>query len=184
MLRKLMMIVVVMVMVCFISNNSYAGWTDSWDFNIMGINPKHFKDRKPLPIIGGAIISFIVHEGGHLLVAELNGGASFDTDRFCVVMEKYHYHSHDTQQLFHGAGFYAQLITGGILTAIPATRHLDFTLGFNGFTTFNTAFYTITGGTNDDTSDIKQLDNGELIGGLTTIASGTLTYINLKKPVK
>jgi hypothetical protein len=158
-----------------------------WEFSFMGINPKHFKDRDWKIIVVGAVVSLAVHEASHVLYAEMNGGGHFDFGDLTkvAIMENYHDESHSSQQMFHRAGFISQLIVGGILTAIPNTRHTDFTLGFNSFTTINTAAYLITGGgINKNASDITQLDNGNMEGVVYTIGSGVLSYINLKKPIE
>ena len=153
--------------------------------SFMGIQAEHFEGREIAPILAGVAGSLLTHEVlGHLLFAELNGGGHFNWDRRIVIMEDYHNQSHSTQQMFHRAGFLSQLLVGGILTAIPATRHADFTLGFNAFTTINTGIYTISGGLGEtNCSDIKQLDHGTAEGIAYTVGAGALTYINLKKPI-
>lgn len=150
-----------------------------YNLKINGVNPKSFKNKSLTKIIIGSIMSLAVHEGGHLLYAELNGGGHFDFDNFAVISEDYYNNSYSEQQMFHRAGFLGQLFVGGILTAIPETRYSDFTFGFNTFTTLNTAIYTITGGNRSEYSDIKQLDNGKFEGVVYTGVAGTLTYINI-----
>ena len=116
-------IVIMLVMVVVLSGTCFAdSWTDSWDFNILGINPKHFKDRSPVVILSGCVSSFVVHELGHYIVAETNGDGDFDFDRFCVTWKGYQNHSKSTQNLFHLAGFLAQEVGGLALTVIPSTR--------------------------------------------------------------
>ena len=152
-----------------------------YNTRINGINPNLFKERNYFKIATGVISSLVVHEASHLLYAELNGGGHFDFNEFVVVSEDYYNTSYSEQQMFHRIGFLGQLAVGSILTAIPETKHSDFTMGFNAFTAINTAIYTITGGSNKEYSDIEQLDNGTLEGSLYTIGAGILTYENLKE---
>jgi len=148
--------------------------------SVMGISADDFRGRNWLEVTIGIGVSFLVHETGHILYAEMNGGGHFDSSECVVIMEDYHNQSHNTQQMFHRAGFLSQLFVGGILTAIPATRHADFTLGFNASTMINTGLYVLI---NDDGeySDIRQLDNGKTEGNIYTLGAGVLTYINLDK---
>jgi len=150
--------------------------------NFMGITADDFKERDPIAVFVGAGASLLFHEFSHILWAELNGGGHIDFSQIPIVcyMEDLS-NSHSTKQWFHRAGFVGQLLVGGALTAIPKTRHSDFTFGFNAFTTLNTGIYTITGGINDECSDIQHLDHGTLEGSLYTLGAGVLTYINLDK---
>jgi len=151
--------------------------------DFFGIRAEHFEGRDWKKVVLGAASSFVVHEASHILQAELNGGGHIDFSQIPIVciMEDLS-NSHSTKQWFHRAGFVGQLVVGGILTAIPATRHADFTLGFNSFTTANTGIYVITGGVNNSCSDIAHLDHGTAEGIAYTGVAGVLTYINLKKP--
>jgi len=177
-MKKITLIIIIMLLV--FSTNVLAG---DWEFNVLGVNPKHFKDRDWKVIIIGAVSSFIVHEASHVLYAEMHGGGHYDWDERVAVMED-PYNSHGEIQMFYRAGFLGQLLVGGTLTAIPKTRHSDFTLGFNSFTTVNTAIYTIGGGRDKDSSDIYNLDHGELEGSIYTVGAGVLTYINIKKEIE
>lgn len=156
----------------------------NYKVNIVGVSLDKFKDRSWKIIALGVASSFLVHEASHLMFAEMNGGSHYDYDEYVVIMENYYNESYRTQQMFHRAGFVGQLLVGGILTAVPKTRHHDFTLGFNGFTMINTALYTITGGLDRKYSDIRQLNNGELEGSIYTLGAGILTYYNLKGETK
>jgi len=168
-------------------NHANAGELDNWEFNIMGINPRDFKDREVLPIIGGAILSLGVHELGHFAVGEMyGGGSSFDWGERAVMVSDYHQMSNDERALFHGAGFLAQTLVGGILTAIPKTRHSDWTFGFNAFSSVNSFGYGITGGFGDENkSDVHNLDrygyNGTAIAIGSGVVNGVFTYISLNK---
>ena len=151
-----------------------------YNTRINGINPNSFKEKNYLKIAAGIISSLAVHEASHLLYAELNGGGHLDFDEFVVISENYSNNSYSEQQMFHRIGFLGQLAVGSILTVIPETKHSDFTLGFNSFTTINTALYTITGSSKKEYSDIEQLDNGTIEGSLYTLGAGILTYESLK----
>lgn len=172
-------ITIVMLIMCLLLASYIQCHAGDWEFNIMGINPADFKGRDWKVMVVGAVVSLAVHELGHIAIADINGEASFSD--MTVRWHGYHNHSHSTQQLFHRAGFLSQLLVGGVLTAIPVTRHSDFALGFNGFTAGNTAIYTIGGGRNPDVSDIRQLDHGVLEGTVYSLGAAALTYINLNK---
>lgn len=175
MIKRVTILIIVLVMS---SSIAVAG---DWEWSFMGVNSKHFKDRSPLVIILGMVSSYYIHEQGHLVYARGHGGGDWDGFGHPVEMYKDD-QSHSEIQMFHRAGFLAQLIVGGVLTAIPYTRHKDFTLGFNGYTTVGTAVYTITGGlgnsSDEDRSDIKQLDHGHFEGAVYTGCAAMLTYIN------
>lgn len=167
-----------------------AGEMDAWEFNIMGINPRDFEDRKILPIIGGAVVSLAVHEIGHLASAELMGSNSHFSwsERLAYAGDGYYNWSDDKKALYHGAGFLAQTVTGSILTAIPKTRHSDFTLGFNASSSVTGFSYGITRGFNgsaDENSDVNNLDkygyNGRAIAIGTGAINGAFAYISLNK---
>lgn len=171
-------ILLTLVMLLCMAGVTMAG---DWKFNIMGINPSDFKGRDWKVIVAGAVASLAVHEIGHWVVAESHDGGDIHWLENRVTMYNYGSASHTTQQMFRRGGFLGQLVVGGVLTAIPKTRHSDFSLGFNGFTCANTALYVATGGLNENTSDIKHLDHGVEEGILYSVGAGALTYINLNK---
>lgn len=179
--------IVLTLIVLIVSSSTALVQAGDWEFNILGINPTHFKGRCLTTIVFGGLASLIVHEAGHVLYADRHDGGHYDYSERIVWMDDYYNRTHYEQQMFHRAGFLAQLIVGGTLTAIPYTRHKDFTLGFNSYTSINTAVYAITGGLGksgeEDRSDIHQLDNGRTEGAIYTASAGILSYINLKKPV-
>lgn len=155
------------------------GW--GMEVNFFGVSGKDFKDRNYFNIAVGMVTSLAVHEAGHFAMAEINGGgARFEFDSTTVRVNDSSSWSSGDKQMFFRAGFLAQLLVGGILTAIPETRHSDFAVGFNGFTAANTAAYIIF---NPDGkySDIRQLNHGVAEGLAYTAASGILTYYNLNK---
>lgn len=154
------------------------------EFNVFGINPKHFKDRSPAYIIIGAATSILAHELGHYVVAEY-----YNMDPNMIIsifphenhVEYRNYITDHEHQMFSRAGFLSQLAIGSILTILPKTRHSDFTLGFNGFAFSNTSIYIMTEGLDKESSDIENLHNGRQEGIMYSFIMGTLTYINLKK---
>jgi hypothetical protein len=166
------------ILICFL----FLSGCTSYNINIAGVPVNNFKGRDWKKITIGAISSFMVHEAGHLLYAKANGGGHYNFGE--VIMENYYNESHGTQQMFHRSGFLSQLFIGKLLTVIPETKHSDFAIGFNSFTTTHIAVYTITGGNNKENSDIEQLDNGVLEGSLYTLCSGVLTLENLREEKK
>ncbi len=179
--RLIRTVVIVVLMVVGTCNVVKAG---DWEFNVMGITAKHFENRDWKVVVGGALSSLVVHEAGHLLWAKSHGGGHFDWGERAVIMEDYYDRSHSEQQMFHRAGFLAQLIVGGALTAIPKTRHSDFTVGFNSLSIIEMVTYVTVGHGNDETSDVKQLDHGVVECTIYTVGAGVLSYINIKKPTK
>ncbi len=186
---KLQKIVIVFLLVMALSPiSSYAA--SDWEFRFFGINYKDFKGRKPLPIILGCVVSLAVHEAGHLLAGKLVGmdpSLKFGPEPV-VWADDYYDKSDDQKALFHGGGFLAQTIVGSILTAIPKSRHTDFSVGFTGFSCVNNIVYSFDKGKTVDgteTSDVINLDNVGYPGGEIAAASGTISgallYINLDK---
>ena len=161
---------------------SHAG---DWEFQFFGINAKDFKGRSFSKIVVGCIASFVVHEAGHFIAGEMVGMTTSFKDG-AVWADDYDDKSDYEKSLFHGGGFLTQALVGTALTAIPYTRHSDFSLGFNGFTSVNNISYGITGGRQgDDVSDVKNLDyyghDGKMIAIGSGLLSGVYTYINLNK---
>jgi len=152
-----------------------AAEKSNWEFSFFGIKTTCLKERRLLPIIVGAATSLIVHESGHYLMAEKYGDGRWHSHYVTMYGDT----NHSEQQMFHRAGFLAQLTVGAILTALPETRHADFTVGFNSFTFAHTLGYTITGGISGN-GDIDQLDHGKIEGSFYTLGAGCLTYINLQ----
>jgi hypothetical protein len=162
-----------------------AGGLDNWEFNIMGIDPKDFKDRNVFKVIGGGILSFVVHEGGHMLMGEIfNMDPSFKGN--CVYVD-YKDSSRSEKGLFHAGGFIATTLIGTAIVLHPETRHLDYTLGFTGWSMIHdTIIYGATGGTRDkDISDVENLNKldypGNAIGISSGLYSGLLMYKSLNK---
>ena len=178
---------VVLVLVC-IAAPVHAGESDAWEFRFFGINHKDFKDRCVLEAIGGAVVSFLSHEAGHYFFGTV-AGIKFDGFSNLAVDpndNSYRAASGDRRLLYHAGGFIAQVLVGGVLTAIPNTRHTDFTVGFNAFTGVNSMAYGITGGRDDSTSDVVAIDrywndNGKATAFVTSACGFGLTYINLNK---
>lgn len=156
---------------------------------VCGIDYNDIKGRKALPALVGCATSFVIHEAGHLVAGHLVGmDTSMKWDRGPVAhADNYFNKSQSQKALFHGGGFLAQALVGTVLTAIPYTRHSDFSLGFTGFTMFNNLGYGITGKSlgREDISDVANLDrcgyDGTAIALAGGILSGVLAYTNLNK---
>ncbi len=147
-----------------------------------------FKNRNWGAVILGGIVSFGVHELGHMAAGELTGmDSSMKWDSGPVAwVDDYDDKSDSQKAFFHYGGFLSQAIVGTILTALPQTRHSDFSMGFTGFTFAENTLYGITGGVmKDENSDVDNLNNFGYPGNEIAIAgglySGVLTFINLNK---
>jgi hypothetical protein len=174
---RLLQIMLIFMMTALWSGPTFGG---GWEITILGVNPKDLKNRSVPKMLLGAATSFVVHELGHLAYAQMHGGGYFDWDRKAIIWGNYHEYSDSRQQMFHRAGFLAQMLVGGALTALFYTRHSDFTFGFNGFSMINTALYSQTGGLGgDETGDIAQLKNGATEGGIYTDGFSFLVFQNL-----
>lgn len=177
------------ILITIILSMTIPAHAGDWEFEFFGINAKDFKGRKALPIIVGCITSFVVHEAGHLIVGRMVGmdvrvkGHGRDIK---IWDDNYDDKTDYEKSLFNGGGFLAQALVGTALTAIPYTRHSDFSLGFTGFTMVNNIAYGIVDEIeDDDISDVKQLNdhgyNGKMIAIGSGLLSGVYTYINLNK---
>ena len=186
-MKKIIIIALICVTLISFASQSYA--KSDWEFYFFGINPNDFKGRKALPVIVGGLSSFVIHEAGHLIIGNALGMDARLEDHGGMVVMAHNYDdkSDSEKALFHSGGFIFQAFAGSILTAIPATRHSDFTLGVNAFTFVNSLQYGFTGGIggNSEYSDINQINEagypGPAIAIGTGIYAGYLTYINLDK---
>jgi hypothetical protein len=140
--------------------------------------------------LGGAVVSLATHEAGHYIFGTAAGikfnGFDFDKGAVDPSHDSYDKASYDRRALYHGGGFLAQVLVGSALTAIPKTRHSDWTLGFNVFTGVCGTSYAITGGLKKSQSDVSYLDttfhdNGREIAWGTAAIGYTLSYFNLRK---
>lgn len=173
----------------FYPNISNAkSWTDDYEFNILGINPRDFKGRQWQYIVVGGAVSILSHELGHMAVNEIigTGRTSFDPCRFVVHYGNDAQGMSDDQIAFRtGAGLIVQSLGSIILTSIPATRHSDFTLGWNTGTFITGMNYGITKGKDPDTSDVVWMNYydwpGTEIAYGTGIIGGITAYISLDK---
>lgn len=157
----------------------------AWEWNVFGVTKQNFKGRDPIPMFFGMVTSLLVHELGHVIGGRVVGmDTTFQPSSMSVRAYDYDDKSDDQKALFHAGGFIAQVLVGGILTAVPETRHHDFTVGFNGFTALNSVEYAITGGFTEENSDVKNLDyygyNGVAVAISTGVIGGGFTYINLR----
>jgi len=189
--NRILWIIIILVTSFLFSSIGRCGGLDDWEFRFFGVDPRDFNGRKLLPCIAGAIVSIGTHETGHLIVSEVLG---YDSE---MVLENYRpvaiYYwddeipSDDERAIIAASGFIFQTFFGGVLTAIPATRHSDFTVGFNSMSTMTGVSYTITGGFNKDTSDVVNIDKywhngtGRIVSGTSMITNGIFTYISLDK---
>ena len=161
-----------------------------WDIRFFGINVNDFEDRHWAPVIIGGISSFVVHELGHYTVAELAGmKPSFKWDSGPVVwVDDYADKSVTEKRFFHAGGFLAQMLVGSIITALPATRHSDFAVGFTAFTAVENTMYGIVNPRAGDVSDVSNLSelgwNGTGFALGNGALNGVLLYINLNKSDK
>lgn len=174
-----------MIIIFIVVYVSSAHASSAWEWNIFGITKETIKNRDPVTILVGCVSSIIVHELGHAVAASVNDmSPTFDFNRMSINTKNYDSKSNDQKALYHAGGFLGQVIVGSVLTIIPATRHHDFTLGFNTFTTIHATKYSITGGIDSYTSDVKQLTNvgynGKEIAGGTALISLGLMYINMQ----
>lgn len=185
----IVVLVFAIIIFCFgpTARSAHAGELDAWEFRFFGINYKDFENREFVPIAVGVVSSFVAHELGHVLSARAMGTDSYFSfsDRAAYAGDGYSDLSTDQKALYHGAGFLAQTLVGGILTAIPATRHNDFTLGFNTFSSVTGFFYGVTGGLVEESSDVQNLDkygyNGTAIALGSGVVNGVFTYYSLDK---
>ena len=107
------------------------------------------------------------------------------SERKAIAGNAYPYWNEDQRALYHGGGFLFQTVVGGALTAIPKTRHSDFTLGFNAFSSINGFYYGLTDGIDADSSDTENLDkygyDGTTVAFTSGFVNGVFTYISLDK---
>jgi len=181
--KIIIIFIMILVMTCPVA---YA--ESDWTFTFFGINSRDFKDREPLPIIAGAIMSIVVHEGGHLIGGRISGMETsmrvYD-GRPTVWATDYDNKSDNEKALYHGGGFLAQALIGTAITSIPRSRHADFTVGFNSMTMVQNITYPLGTTSAREGNDCKNLDRYDYNGDGIAIAGGTyagvLTYISLNK---
>jgi len=181
--KIIIIFIMILVMTCPVV---YA--ESDWTVTFFGINSRDFKDREPLPIIVGAIMSIVVHEGGHIIggrISGMNTSMKMYDGRPTVWATNYDAQSDNEKALYHGGGFLAQALVGSVITAIPRTRHSDFTVGFNSMTMFENITYPLGNTSAREGNDCKNLDRYGYNGDAIAIAGGTyagvLTYISLNK---
>jgi hypothetical protein len=159
-----------------------------WDFHFFGIKVNDLEGRNWAPVIIGGVTSYVTHEAGHYVAAELTGmDASVKWDSGIVIWaDEYDDKSDSAKRFFHAGGFLAQTLVGSIITAVPYTRHSDFAVGFTGFSFVENTMYGITGGLMvSEYSDVHNLDdlgwNGAGFALGNGLVNGVLLYINLNK---
>ncbi len=185
-MKKMRSIILISILLLTIIPAAHAD--SDWEFYFFGINSKDLKGRKIIPIFIGCISSFVVHEAGHLIAGDMVGmKTSMKWDNGPIAWaDDYDTRSKTQKALFHSGGFIAQTLVGTALTAIPYTRHSDFSVGFTGFTANNNLIYGLNGGMQGDSvSDVKNLDHHGYNGRIIAVGNGLLseiyTYINLNK---
>jgi hypothetical protein len=185
-------VIIIMLLVAVFSTNVYAGELDAWEFRFFGVNYKDFEDRNIWKAVGGMALSLVAHETGHYVMGEITGGDSsmyWNSQENMLVMDTAWDNPSDSDYWWTAsAGFLTQTLIGGILTAIPATRHSDWTVGFNAFSSLTGFFYGITGGVHeDDISDVQRMNkyggscSGTAYAYSSFIINGYFTYISLDK---
>lgn len=188
-LLTILIITVVLLTVWGSLSHAHAGEMDAWDFKFFGISARDFEDRHWLPVVIGGVSSVLAHEVlGHMLASEMTGmgHASFDVGDLVVYAgDGYNDASDDQKAWYSASGLIVQSLGSIILTSLPKTRHSDFTLGWNTGTTITGFNYGITGGADDDTSDVLLMEEygwpGTEIAYGTGIIGGITTYISLDK---
>lgn len=182
-------IIATLTMITILLSTIPAQADSGWEFRFFGINPKDFKDRSVGKIIIGGVTSILAHEFlGHLLSSELTGMGHGYIDwgrRVPVAGDGYKDSSSNEQAIYSASGMIVQSAGSIILTAIPSTRHTDFTFGWNTATCITGFGYGITKGFNDDTSDVRRMNErdwpGTEIAYATGIVGGITSYISLNK---
>lgn len=179
-------IILILIMIILITPQVAHAKDSGWEFRFFGINYKDFENRDWKPMIVGAVASLAAHELGHIVTGRLVGmDTTFKFNDMMAWADDYDNKSNDQKALYHAGGFISQVVIGSVLTAIPTTRHSDFAVGFNGFSSITGFSYAVTGGTRKDSSDVANLDNDGYNGTATALTSGFitggLTYINLNK---
>jgi hypothetical protein len=168
-----------------------AGELDGWEFSFFGVNTKDFKSRSFMKVLGGAVISLAAHEAGHLLAAEITGmGANGMEERGGYIVaaaneDGWRSASNDERAIFSAAGFIVQSLGSIALTAIPTSRHSDWTVGWNACVTIVSLQYALTDGGTDDYSDTVIMDRngwpGTEIAWTAGLIGGVTTYLSLDK---
>lgn len=174
-----------LIIFALLATNASAG--SGVEFKFFGINPADFKDRSPLKVIVGGLASHVVHELGHIAIGNLlDMDVAYDPKDRVYYAEDYDNATNDEKALLHAGGFIATTVVGTMITAMPATRHSDYTLGFNGFSTIHDTLYGITGGIIDkNDSDVHNLNelgqSGTALALTSGVYAGILTYISANK---
>ena len=171
------------------TNRANASELDAWEFRFFGINYKDFQERHWEKVVIGGVSSVVAHEVlGHMLASEMMGMGtpSFDFCDFVVYAgDGYDDTSRDQQAWYSASGLVIQSLGSILLTSIPATRHSDFTVGWNAVTMVTGTMYGITGGTKEDSSDVQLMNDrdwpGTEIAYGTGLIGGITTYISLDK---
>jgi hypothetical protein len=174
--RKAVFLIILLVA----AGTCHAGESD-WRFKFFGIDVNDFKGRSIFKIALGVGASFLAHEAGHF-IAGYAVGHEVHMRHGAAWADDYENMSTTEKEIFHGGGFIAQVLVGTVITAIPATRHSDFSLGFNAATASVVGGYAFK--TNNEShphSDVAQMRYGAAAAVTTAAYAAALTYINLDK---
>ncbi len=164
-----------------------ASELDNWNVHIFGINVRDFEDKDPLPLIIGAISMICVHEAGHIIIGRMGGMDTSmrwqDGGPIVWADDGFIEASRREKGFYHAGGFIAQTLVGGVLTAIPTTRHSDFTVGFNAAATVESFGYAFRESSAESGNDCKNLDkqgyNGDAIAIGSSAITGSFLHYNL-----
>ena len=171
---------VLLIILLVVAGNCRAGESD-WEFKLFGIDVNDFKGRSIFKIALGVGASFLAHEAGHFIAGYALGhdvhmrhGAAWADD--------YEDMSRTQREIFHAGGFISQALVGTLLTVIPATRHIDVTLGFNATTASVVGGYAFKSNNEKHPhSDVAQMEYGASAAVTTSAYAAVMTYINLDK---
>ncbi len=179
---KIMGIILLLFIIPITSNAE-----SDWNFYIFGININEFQNRDPLPMIIGAISMICVHEAGHIIIGRMGGMDTSlrwqDGGPIVWADDGFYEASRMQKGFYHAGGFIAQTLIGGVLTAIPRTRHSDFTVGFNAAATVESFGYAFRDSSAESGNDCKNLDkqgyNGDAIAIGSSAITGSFLHYNL-----
>jgi hypothetical protein len=133
--------------------------------NIMGVDVTDLKDKDPLKVFAGAVVSVAAHEAAHYFTAQARG-----TDIEMITPIRWET-PNERDEWVQNAGFVAQTGVGFLLNYIPYTKGSDFALGWNSVATAQLYTY---GQRNGDAGDFEDdyNDNWKIFTALSTFNLG------------
>jgi len=123
---------------------------------VNGVDIARLKKADPAKVIIGGLSALVVHEGMHALALEITGAKDYKFEEPWLIWYNADGLSHSDEQWIARAGMLGQSVFGTILTAIPATRNSDYTLGYTAVSAAQTVLYPLPPG---DSTDLKNLDH-------------------------